>query len=191
MDRFTFIQFLILFLALPSQYFISQYWSNDSIQRSEALKNLIDGIYYLDEEYLSLEAWKKWYLRLVIDIPKKATKSRTNTEPNEVENQESYDDADEQESVAYEVLAWRKNKLYFSESSQTRMNHFKEVKFKIGQVIKHKALNVHGVIIGWDLTAKVRLKLSKYRIIFFKILLFRLLKIGLNIIIMKMNAKDL
>jgi hypothetical protein len=163
MDRFTLIQFLILFLALPSQYFISQYWSNDSIQRSLALKNIFNRVEYFKDEYLSLEAWKQWYLKLVIDIPKKTTKSKTYLKPNEVNNEKNEydaddgddDDDDEQESVAFEVLAWRKNTVYFAESSQTRMNHFKEVNFKIGQVIKHKSLNVHGVIIGWDLTAKV------------------------------------
>jgi hypothetical protein len=38
MDRLAFFQLLILLLAMPAQYLISVYWSNDNLQRTSALK---------------------------------------------------------------------------------------------------------------------------------------------------------
>ena len=34
------------------------------------------------------------------------------------------------------------------------MIHGSEVKYRIGQVVKHTKYGLHGVIIGWDSTAK-------------------------------------
>lgn len=38
MDRISLFKFLLIALALPAQYFISQNWSNDSLRRKEELK---------------------------------------------------------------------------------------------------------------------------------------------------------
>lgn len=36
MDGLSFIKFTLIALSLPAQYYISQYWSNDSIQQNLA-----------------------------------------------------------------------------------------------------------------------------------------------------------
>jgi hypothetical protein len=38
MDRVNLLKFMLVAFALPLQYFISQYWSNDSLQQSESLR---------------------------------------------------------------------------------------------------------------------------------------------------------
>jgi hypothetical protein len=38
MDRVSFCKLMLIIFALPAQYFISQNWSNDNLQRSEELK---------------------------------------------------------------------------------------------------------------------------------------------------------
>ena len=38
MDRLALLQFLLLAFALPAQYFIVEYWSYNSTERSDALK---------------------------------------------------------------------------------------------------------------------------------------------------------
>lgn len=46
---------------------------------------------------------------------------------------------------------------YFSGSPEPR-NDRSNVKFRIGQVIKHKRFGYRGVIVGWDRKTKVCLK---------------------------------
>ena len=58
-------------------------------------------------------------------------------------------------SRATEVEDYLFNNVYFSHSKEPRTVRPKGVEFHIGQVIKHKQDNYHGVIIGWDLVAKV------------------------------------
>lgn len=41
MDRIALIQFLLLAFALPAQYFIVEYWSFNTAERSQALKKLV------------------------------------------------------------------------------------------------------------------------------------------------------
>jgi len=106
--------------------------------------------------YLNLEAWRKWYLQLVIDIPapysrfdrgvgkKTVIKGKKDERVNEINDLL-------QESVAIEVLNYRKNLIYYAESTQIRKEHFNSVKYRIGQVVKHSKFKMYGVIVGWDL----------------------------------------
>ena len=62
---------------------------------------------------------------------------------------------DSGECVAKEVMLYNEPNGYFSGSPEPRTDR-KNVKFRIGQVIKHKKFGYRGVIIGWDYIAKVR-----------------------------------
>ena len=44
---------------------------------------------------------------------------------------------------------------YFARSESPRVSRPPHVKFKVGQVVKHRQEGYFGVIIGWDETAKV------------------------------------
>ena len=59
-----------------------------------------------------------------------------------------------------QVLKFREEKGggHFASSAQPRNPRPPHVEFRVGQVIKHKLWGYHGVIIGWDETAKYALK---------------------------------
>ena len=60
------------------------------------------------------------------------------------------------ESVAKEVLKYREevNTGHFASSTQPRIERKPQVKFRVGQVLKHKKFGYRGVIVGWDETTK-------------------------------------
>ena len=59
-----------------------------------------------------------------------------------------------------QVLKFREEKGggHFASSAQPRNPRPPHVEFRVGQVIKHKLWGYHGVIIGWDETAKYAVK---------------------------------
>ena len=57
------------------------------------------------------------------------------------------------ECIAFEVLKYRekREKGAFASSTRPRTNRSKpEIKYRIGQVIKHKRWGYRAVIVGWD-----------------------------------------
>ena len=57
------------------------------------------------------------------------------------------------ECIAFEVLKYRekREKGAFASSTRPRTNRAKpEIKYRIGQVIKHKRWGYRAVIVGWD-----------------------------------------
>ena len=58
-------------------------------------------------------------------------------------------------SPAREVEEYLFNEVYFTHSKEPRNTRPSVLKFRVGQVVKHKLDNYHGVIVGWDLIAKV------------------------------------
>ena len=57
------------------------------------------------------------------------------------------------ECIAFEVLKYRekREKGAFASSTKPRTNRSKpEIKYRIGQVIKHKRWGYRAVIVGWD-----------------------------------------
>ena len=51
-------------------------------------------------------------------------------------------------------------RLFILGSLEVRSLRPSELKYRVGQVITHKTWGYRGVIIGWDLEAKVRLLLN-------------------------------
>lgn len=62
--------------------------------------------------------------------------------------------ADNGECAAKEVMLFNEPNGYFAGSSEPRVDR-KDIKFRVGQVIKHKKFGYKGVIIGWDYRTKV------------------------------------
>ena len=62
---------------------------------------------------------------------------------------------DEGTSPAREVDEFLMKQVYFGQSNEVRGHRPAAVQFSVGQVVKHKADNYYGVIVGWDETAKV------------------------------------
>lgn len=59
------------------------------------------------------------------------------------------------ESPAIEVLRYRQKAGYFTASLDARNERPFHLHYRIGQVVKHRTLGYKGVIVGWDLQAKV------------------------------------
>lgn len=91
---------------------------------------------------MDLEAWKKWYINLVIDDARSFRETKYNNR--KLQNVD-YDD-----DIAIEVLTYRKSLVDFAESSVTRSPRPSKVAYRVGQVIRHKRFDLTGVIIGWD-----------------------------------------
>lgn len=65
-------------------------------------------------------------------------------------------DDDDGECPAEEVIKFQDKNGHFGTSTVPRTPRPKHIKFKVGQVIRHKLWNYRGVIIGWDEKMKVR-----------------------------------
>ncbi|KAH3729491.1 uncharacterized protein LOC127853546 [Dreissena polymorpha] len=133
----------VLLLAVPVQYIISQWMSTTESQRSYAIKNLVDGAVEFKEEFLSWRSWKTWCARLIHNISPYSTTPFF----------EGQDDPNG-ESPAVEVINHLDPKGYFAGSPEPRTIRPPEVKYRIGQVVKHTTWGYRGVVIGWDEFAK-------------------------------------
>ena len=58
-------------------------------------------------------------------------------------------------SPAREVEDYLFNEVYFTHSKEPRNVRPRNLKFRVGQVVRHRQDKYHGVIVGWDLIAKV------------------------------------
>lgn len=68
---------------------------------------------------------------------------------------EYYGTIPENESPAHEVLRFRQERGYFATSLSVRWKRPSHMQFRIGQVVKHRTEGYTGVIIGWDVKARV------------------------------------
>ncbi|ESO84052.1 hypothetical protein LOTGIDRAFT_229575 [Lottia gigantea] len=143
-DRQAYLHLSLLLLVLPLQYFVSQYMSRSESQRDYAFRSLLSNFVGFKNRYFSWQSWHKWCLNV---IDKFQTK---------VDGRPDYAGKDDLngESPAYEVFKYKDSKGYFSGSPNPRSPKSSEVKFRVGQVIKHKIWGYRGVIIGWDEEAR-------------------------------------
>ena len=64
-------------------------------------------------------------------------------------------------SRAKEVEEYLFEEVYFTHSKEPRIVRPRGVEFHVGQVIRHKQDNYHGVIVGWDTVAKVTIYMCR------------------------------
>jgi hypothetical protein len=69
--------------------------------------------------------------------------------------QPQYFTSTQHHSPAIEVLQYRERAGYFATSLDVRNERPLHLRYRIGQVVKHRTLGYKGVIVGWDLQAKV------------------------------------
>lgn len=148
------IKLLLLIFALPAQYYLGQYWSNDYHEQNEAFQEIVTSFTKFKSNYLNSEAWMKWYIDFVIEHPVKFHKKSSKVMGNKKgsQNEENYQ---KKYDIAIEVFNLRKSFVNYAESSRTRSPRPSKVQFRVGDVIRHKKINAYGVIIGWDETAMV------------------------------------
>jgi len=124
------LQFALLFLCVPIQYFIVQNSGTSESSRTHQISLIVKQIQDFHRYWLSPESWTKWCKKLLLDRADPGTG----------------------ESIAIEVLKYREevNTGHFASSTQPRNVRKPQVKFRVGQVFKHKKFGYRGVIVGWD-----------------------------------------
>ncbi|XP_005090883.1 clp protease adapter protein ClpF, chloroplastic [Aplysia californica] len=138
--------YLVLVLAIPIQYYLSNQMSVPSTQRDANLKRLLKTFYHFKSKYLSLPSWKRWCWSWF----KKAESLRTGQKFIILGKDPGKDMG---ETPAKDVLTYRNPEGYFAKSTEVRSYRPTDVKFRVGQVVKHKIWGYRGVIIGWDAKA--------------------------------------
>ncbi|XP_030850799.1 uncharacterized protein LOC100888448 isoform X3 [Strongylocentrotus purpuratus] len=156
LDRGRCFQLALLLLIVPAQYFLTQWKPTTSSQRSVEIERLLTGLHTWHGKFTNPNWWKQ------------RGQNAWNTMSDFLNHFEKYgekivygdsrkddlDDDPDGESPAYEVLKFRESNGFFGGSTEKRSPRPRHVKFRIGQVVRHKRLGYRGVIVGWDLTAK-------------------------------------
>ncbi|XP_046332683.1 uncharacterized protein [Haliotis cracherodii] len=141
-DRRAALQLGLLLLAVPAQYFVSKFFSTPEAQRSQSVKILLSNALGFKNRYLSWNSWQKWCYELIGSLNKKKNVLFTGQ------------DNPQGESPAVEVFKYRDPKGYFSQSTEPRSPRPANVKYRVGQVIRHKIWGYRGIIVGWDHQAR-------------------------------------
>ncbi|ELU05313.1 hypothetical protein CAPTEDRAFT_212049 [Capitella teleta] len=127
----------VLLLALPLQLLISSYYNaGDETQRTFILNRLITKAAVIKEQLFTWDTWQNWCQDLYNKV--KMLKSL---------NQESDAGTDD---PALEESYKAHSREYFGASKEPRYPRPPHVKYRVGQVIKHKKWGYRGIIVGWD-----------------------------------------
>lgn len=152
-DRRAVVHFLLILLVVPVQYLIVTYFSSTSAQRNYQFQQLLSLAAKYKDTYVSWETWHRWCGE-VLKCFASLRASIASLHSTRNRQTASGTDVDNGESVAVEVIKYRNPKGYFGMSFEPRSPRPKDVKFRIGQVIRHKQYNYRGVIVGWDPVGK-------------------------------------
>ncbi|RUS78413.1 hypothetical protein EGW08_013827 [Elysia chlorotica] len=134
--------FLVLTLAIPLQYYLSNHSAVPVPQRQAVFQRLIHSAQSLHANYLSVSSWQRWCVNII-----KAVDGWRTGKPVFID---SRNEEERGESPAVEVFQYKDPKGYFATSTLVRSPRPQEVKFRVGQVVQHKVHGYRGVIIGWD-----------------------------------------
>uniref|UniRef100_UPI00398F6E36 uncharacterized protein n=1 Tax=Pristiophorus japonicus TaxID=55135 RepID=UPI00398F6E36 len=130
------LQIGLLISALPAQYFLSRWSGSNSTQRIQASRRLLNNWNQFRRSYLNLQAWKDWLKEWSL-----SDRSIQNEDPLG-------------ESPAVEVFLLKEKEGYFAGSLEPRSPRPLSVKYRVGQVFRHKQDGYLGVIVGWDENAR-------------------------------------
>ncbi|XP_038078842.1 F-box only protein 21-like isoform X1 [Patiria miniata] len=145
-NRAAIFQLTLLLLIVPIQYIITQWKPVSDTERSHNLQNLMVKISSWKNKVLSIKTWKQCY--------ENALKYVTGSFEKYAYPDIDEDDTDLGESPAVEVLRYKDKTGHFAASTEPRSPRSRKVKYRIGQVIRHKTWGYRGVIVGWDERAK-------------------------------------
>ncbi|NXC11628.1 FBX21 protein, partial [Orthonyx spaldingii] len=139
------LQISMLLLALPAQYFISQWYGMDPAERIQITERLIIASWGIStRSYLSLDTWAD---RLKLWLSK--TRTCLYVELLILHFRNWYYGENKPKSRDNEA----KPHSYFAESTHVHSPKPEYVKFRVGQVIIHRKFGYSGVIVGWDVKA--------------------------------------
>ncbi|XP_013408133.1 uncharacterized protein LOC106175746 [Lingula anatina] len=142
LDRRAAFQFGLILLAVPAQYLITKWMTSNQVQRNVALRSILNSAVTFHEKYFTWKSWQKWCFDVI-------SKVHLHSKPSYGES-----DAPDGESPAVEVMKHDQPDGYFAGSPHPRVSRQENVKYRVGQVIRHKIHGYRGVIVGWDPKAK-------------------------------------
>ncbi len=119
------LQLAALLLCVPLQYYVVQYSGSSESTRTYQISLIVNQVKDFHSRWLRIEPWTRWCHRMLLKIV-------------EGPLSEPPADSDVGESPAVEVLKFREEHGHFSTSSVVRQTRGPHIKFRIGQVIKHK-----------------------------------------------------
>jgi len=139
------LQFAALMLCVPLQLFLTDYMGSNEGTRTYGISKLVTQVSELKESWMSVESWKSWCTDIV----------KLHLQRNFGIKVYSSDTEDlKGECPAVEVFKFRDKDGHFGQSPEPRETRPPNVKFRVGQVVKHLRFGYKGVIIGWDETAR-------------------------------------
>ncbi|XP_072036672.1 uncharacterized protein [Amphiura filiformis] len=145
-------------LVVPLQYYLTQRNPMSPTERSYSVQRLVSSLSVMKDNMLSIKTWQKWYFDCVDYITttvKNLSSQGSATSSNQAKYTDTDDDEDDEgESPAIEVMKLKDPQGYFAGSPEPRTPRPSNVKYRVGQVIRHKKYGYRGVIIGWDPVAK-------------------------------------
>lgn len=156
--RGQYVQLIILLLALPAQYFLTQwYGANSNTLRISNLHELTSSVKslasYTEKILMSIAHHISAVSILELELrTQKKLKSKTAIKSLRLPYGES---------VAQEIFKYRSTKQYFAQSTAVRSPRPAGLNFRVGQVIKHNVFGYRGVIIGWDSRCKAPISWTK------------------------------
>jgi len=143
--------FMLIFLAIPLQYLMSENYGVALNQRNMQSLQLVTGATHFAKTWLDPSKWEQRFTefqdyidKLAADLEDKQRKQKNSKKTFSKDG----------ESPAHEVISYLgQNQGYFAHS--TRVRERKQlIRFRVGQVFQHKTLGYYGVIVGWDETCK-------------------------------------
>nr|XP_039272131.1 uncharacterized protein LOC120346453 [Styela clava] len=148
-NRLQFAQLTLLLLALPAQYILTEWYGNrsDSV-RARSIQEIIRSL-------KATAATCKSWIKAVGTYMASGGSFRLDLKKIK-KHQKAAKTAPGGESFAKEVFRYEdpSGTGYFSKSITVRSPRPKALKYRVGQVIKHKKYGYRGVIVGWDETCK-------------------------------------
>ncbi|KAK7868137.1 hypothetical protein R5R35_003015 [Gryllus longicercus] len=136
------LQLGLLFLCVPLQYLLSGHLTN----RSQAILHVVNDFRHFRDNWLHTEPWKNRFVQLVSWVLKGFVRPSNPIEGVRVNGPET--------SLAIEVLQYRERAGFFGSSQEVRSERPKHLRFRVGQVVRHRIEGFRAVIVGWDLHAK-------------------------------------
>jgi len=156
-DRRAFLQLSLLLLAVPIQYYLVNLKPTSEEKKLEFLHSIWKRL-HVAHLYLS-DTWPfAKCMKVTSHVISSITRFfyQSSATENEAETPAT-PKASEGESPAVEVLkrkfSWSESG-HFASSMEPRYPRPSKIKFRIGQVVKHKRYGYRGVIVGWDPEAK-------------------------------------
>lgn len=156
-NRALMLQLGIILLVVPAQYFITQCWKPASADKQQQnVKELVRQFGNWKSKIFSKATWQQWfkdiqdsflnYKHVAVEKAKSYTTSSASTY--EVGAEVALEPSERA------ILKRRDMDGNFAASAVPRNPRPAHIKYRIGQVIRHKTYGYRGVIVGWDATAK-------------------------------------